>query len=755
MSTVEIRQPNYFPAVPPSLSAGDHGMREYYTAAQDTSSPAPYTVHTITPYLGLRARLSQIWINRWTILLLLILVRVLIAIASLDHDLGSAKTEALAACSSVESMGSAMASMPHYMSKGVNDLAATEVEKAVHALMSMLFLSVTAVEEIVVFVINLLTSTYICLITLVVSGSLHVALKVVEDVGDFLNTTLGDIGDGLKDGIKGFQDNLNGFVGKLNSIPQVFGGKGGSIPTLDVTSSLDRLDHLQLPSTLDQGLEKLNSSIPNFEDVHKFTNAALRFPFEEVKKLMNKTLGTYEFDRAAFPVPQKEQLTFCADNNGISDFFDGLADVAHLARRIFIGVLVVLAVLVCIPMAWREMQRWRTMRQRARLITSGAYEPLDVVYIASRPYTGGFGIKLASKIRSPRRQLLARWFVAYATSTTALLVLSIGLTGLLACLCQIILLKAIEKEVPGLANEVGEFSGKVVVALTNASEQWAVGTNKVITNTNDDINNEVFGWVNTTTGAINNTLNIFVDQTTKALNQTFGGTILNDPIQEVFNCLIGLKIAGIQKGLDWFSDNHIDFPLFPKDVFVKGAAAAIDKDHKNSTENFLAAPGDATADKVTHALLKVIKHLEDAIRTEAIISTFVVLIWVIVVLIGLGRAVFLGCRHDKTRGEGGGGGLASSHDIPMTMAAGNSNRPFSTAAPAYEETHRSIHFPRFSRNVGSEPARTTGTTTTTTQNHDGNEWQDQKVGYAGERTLAEAFHPGHTRSSSYGHVEKC
>ena len=743
MSAPQAQHSTYFPAVPPSLSAGDHGMREYYNAAQDTSTPAPpQSLHTITPYLGLRARLSQIWINRWTILLFLILVRVLIAIGSLDHDLASAKTEALAACSSVESVGSAMASMPHYMSKGVNEMAAAGVEKAVHALMSMLLLSVTAVQEIVLFVINLLTSTYVCLITLVVSGSLHAALKVVEDVSDFLNNTLGDIGNGLKDGAKGFQDNLDGFVSKLNSVPAIFGGKGGKIPTLDITGSLDKLDHLQLPPSLDQGLEKLNSSIPTFAEVHNFTNQAIRFPFQEVKKLMNKTMGTFQFDRAAFPVPAKEQLTFCTNDDGISDFFDGLAGITRVARRAFIGVLVPLALLVCIPMAWREIQRWRTMQRRARLIGNGSYEPLDVVYIASRPYTGGLGIMVAEKIRSPRRQMLARWSIAYATSTPALLVLSIGITGLLACLCQIILLKSIEKVVPGLAGEVGQFSGKVVNALNNASEQWAVGSNKVITDTNHDINTEVFGWVNTTTGAVNNTLNVFVDQTTKALNETFGGTILHDPIQEVFNCLIGLKIAGIQAGLDWVSENaRVDFPLFPKDVFVKGAAAAINKDNATTSENFLASAGSATTDKVTGALLKVTKHIEEAIRTEAIISTFIVLIWVIIVLIGLARAMFLACQHDKTRGEGG--LAAGSRDIPST----NPVRPFSTAAPAYE-SHTSPHFPSFNR-ADSVPAREVAPST-----HDG-EWPDEKVGYAGERALAGAYHPGHSRSSSYGQVEKC
>lgn len=56
----------------------------------------------ITPYLGLRARLSQVWLNRWTILLLLVLARVLIAATGMQSDMDSAKREAQSACTSVE-----------------------------------------------------------------------------------------------------------------------------------------------------------------------------------------------------------------------------------------------------------------------------------------------------------------------------------------------------------------------------------------------------------------------------------------------------------------------------------------------------------------------------------------------------------------------------------------------------------------------------------------------------------------------------
>lgn len=737
MSSARNQNFNNFPAVPPSLSAGDHGMRDYYNAAQDASRPAPHTADNITPYLGLRARLSQIWINRWTILLILVLVRVLLAISGLHHDLESAKTEALSACSGVESMGSVMASMPHYMSKGVNELAATGVEKAVNGLMSMLLLSVTGVEELVVFYINLLTSTYLCLITLAVSGSLHAALRVAEDVNDFLNKTLGDIGSGIHKGIDGFQNDLNGFLKGLNSVPKFF-GSDSKIPTLDVNSSLDDLDHLSLPPTLDQGLQKLNSSIPTFTDVQNFTDNAIRLPFEEVKKLMSHTMGSFKFNRSAFPVPDKESLHFCSDNNGISDFFDELAKIATLARRAFIGVLLVLAILVCIPMAYREIRRWRTMQKRAQLVHNNAYEPMDVIYIASRPYTAAAGLQVASKVSSPKKQALARWCVAYGTSTPALLVLSLGLTGLLACLCQFILLKAIEKEVPALANEIGGFAGKVVNSLNNASEQWAIGTNKAITATNNDINHNVFGWVNTTTGAVNNTLNLFVDETTKILNETFGGTILNDPIQGVFNCLIGLKIAGIQKGLDWVSDHaKVDFPLFPNNTFALGAAAAIDKDSKDqTTENFLAAPGGEATDKITNAVLRVTNHIKDAIRTEAIISTCVLLIWLIIVLIGFARTIFLACQRDKSRGEGG---SSFARDIPLTEPV----RPFSTAAPAYEPP-AVTHFPSFGAVPGAHRSDSSSD----------EEWQDQKIGFAGERAPASKVRPGHNRNSSYGYVEK-
>ena len=724
--------------MPPSLSAGDHGMQGDYVA-QDTQRPTPHTVANITPYLGLRSRLSQIWINRWTILLFLVLVRTLIAIVGLNNDLASAKTEALSACSGVEDTGSAMASMPHYLSAGVNELAASGVEKAVHALYSMLLLTITGAEELLVFYVNMMTSTYMCLITLVVSSSLHVALQVIEDASNFLNSTVKGIGQDIGSGIKDFQDSVNTFVKGLSSIP----GVGKKIPTIDESSNIAKLQNLSLPTSMDQDLTKLNNSIPTFQDVQNFTDNIIRMPFEEVKTLLNGKLN-YTFDRSVLPVPQKEKLTFCSDNNGINGFFDDLAHIANEARKAFTAVLIILAILACIPMAFQEYRRWNTMKKRAELVADKSYDPMDVVYIASRPYTATAGIQASAPFKSSKRQILTRWVIAYATSTPALFVLSLGVTGLLACLCQYILLKMVVKEVPALAEDVGQFADIVMNKLNNASQAWADGTNGAITGLNNDINHDVFGWVNTTTGAVNDTLNVFIDKTIGELNKTFGGTVLYEPITGLFECLIGLKVASVEKGLTWVSDNaHVSFPLFDNNTFSLGAAASMaNSSSQNSSDSFLASPGDDATNKISNAVVKVTSNIADAIRTEAIISTCILLVWVIIVLIGIGRALYLAFHHEKDRGVGG---PSYAGDIPLDIA----NPRYTTRgpAPAYEPPANNAvgstrAFPSFQEPMGHS----------TRVSSDSDEWQDHKLGFGGMRESTQEQAPRH--QSVYPTVEK-
>lgn len=740
-----------FPAAPPSLSAGDHEMRDYYAARDASRSPSDQIPY-LTPYLGLRARLSQVWINRWTILLLLVLIRTLIAIASLDDNLGSARQQALSACTSVENVGSAMASMPHYLSDGVNDLTAAGIEKAINGLMQGLILSVTGVEELIVFIINLLTQTYVCLITFAVGGSLHMAIDVAEDVGNFLNSTVQGVGKDLASSVDGFQDGMNKFLLGIDDVGSFFAGHQITPPTIDLNSSIAKLDSLELPSDYDQGLNKLNASIPTFAQVNNFTQTAIKFPFEEVKKLLNESLPKYTMNRSLFPVPAKEQLTFCSDNQGIEDFFDDLVHIERLAKKIFLWVIVIAAILACIPMTYREIRRWRFMQERARYIRNDALDPMDAVYIASRPYTSTAGLKLAEKFSSSRRKALVRWSVAYATTVPALFVLSLAIAGLLGCLCQYILLRAIEKEVPALENEVGAFADQVMSALNNASEQWAIGTNDMINSTNNAINHDVFGWVNTTTTAVNNTLNTFVDEMMKGLNDTFGGTALYEPVLEVLNCLVLLKIQGIEKGLTWVSDNaYVQFPQIPVDTFSLGAMQKVAADGNSSI--LATGPANDAHDEISAAVTHVTNLVAKAIRQEAIISSCVLLIWVIIALVGIFRSAFL-------LWKGGNEGTYQAGLAPSEKSRPDASdaQDGLTRVPTYEQAtadnasnganmyhgHAYTLHPRPMPTVqvdAPSPTMTSGTAF------------NEKLGTVGSQNVQLATQrPTHTRASSYGNI---
>ena len=615
-------------------------------------------------------------------LLLLVLVRTLFAVASLNNNLASARREALSACTSVESIGSAMASMPHYMSLGVNHMTADGINKAVNGLMDMVTLSVTGVEEIVVFVIGMMTNTYLCLITLAVSGGLEYGIDLLANGNSQLHTALEGIGNDIQSTATEVENQLNALVKDINTYT------GANVPTIDFSSEVNQLNNYSLPSSLNSQLQTLNNSIPTFADVQNATNTIIRLPFEDLKTLINQTMGNYTFNESLFPVPDKTSLTFCSDNNDINDFFDEMVKIANIARIVFIVVLTIAAVLCCIPMAWWEIIRWRRLQQRAKMISSEATDAMDAVYMASRPFTSMIGRMVANRFSTPRHQIVARWAVAYPTSLPALFILALGLAGLFSCLCQYILLKAVEREVPILTNEIVNFTDKVVDQLNNASSSWANGVNTVIMDTSNDINNDLLAWVNTSTTAVNDTLNTFVDQTIAVLNQTFGGTPLYGPITGVFNCLIELKVQGIQNALTWVQDNaHIDIPTIPNDTFSLGAIAQMTGN--GGISDLLSNPSSTSSDDISAAVNDVTDIIAATIKQEAIIAGMILVVWLILVIISLVRSCILFAGRDKLRGEAG-----NQYVTYIPQPVGVTHDPFrdpspprpQTAAPPYSRT---------------------------------------------------------------------
>ncbi|KAH6621665.1 plasma membrane fusion protein PRM1 [Chaetomium sp. MPI-SDFR-AT-0129] len=640
------------PALPSNLNANAWHTVDLHNRDEPQSKLEPYahTAPTVTPYLGLRARLSQLWFNRWTILLILVLVRVLIMTAGLHDNIGDAKTKALSACTKVEDIGSAMASMPHYLSVGVNSLAADGITKAVSGMVKTLMLILTGVENLILFIINMYVGTYACLIAALIHGGLDVSVKVVEGATQVMNKAIGTITGQISHTVEDVQNAINEIPDKISGF---LGGVDFNLPKIDITKNLNDLNDIKVNSKdLVKDLVALNTTIPTFDQVENFTKNAIAIPFNFLKQQVNESLGSYQFDDSVFPVAKKQALSFCSNNSFLNDFFETLFNIVQTAKIAFAVVIPILAVLAMVVMGFLEIRRFRREKQRAREFTERGFDTLDVVYLSSRPYTGGFGLWLSAKFKAFKNQLLVRWTIAYGTSLPALFVLSLAMAGLFSCLCQFIILRSIQKEAPALANQVGDFAGDVVGTLKKVSTDWSDDANGVIIKLQDDINDDVFGWVSNATTAVNNTLTTFDDEIDKAITAVFKDTILLNTARNLVGCIITRKVETVQKGLTWVHDNaHVTLPLFSNDIFSQGANASVTGD--NDLTSFLASPSTVTTDEITSAVNDVITKLEHSIVQEALISTALLLVYALIVMSGATSALIAAAKTEKTRAEGG------------------------------------------------------------------------------------------------------
>jgi hypothetical protein len=339
-----------------------------------------------------------------------------------------------------------------------------------------------------------------------------------------------------------------------------------------------------------------------------------------------------------------------------------------------------------------------------------------------------------------------------------LFLISLAIAGLFSCFCQYLLIRGVQAKVPELTDQVSDFAEKVVTSLNNASMSWSGGVNSAIDKLDSEINEDIFGWVNTTTSAVNGTLNAFVEKMSDALEKTFGDTPLHDPIKDVLNCLIGLKIASVQKGLTWVSEHaHVQFPGVKNDTFSLGALAQVSD--SGSASELLANPNGKAKDEITEAVDHVVKKMLKGLKLEAIISAVLLFVWVVFAVAGIIYA-FIQIRNGNVYA-----GKANTDPYvinPDIVDSENANRAEvkapqeypDTAAPPYEyhgsKTAAAYEYPT---NAAAPYTIQPRAFPTFGPRDNGEVSPTEKIGTVdSQRAVAESARPGHARASSHGHV---
>ena len=314
-----------------------------------------------------------------------------------------------------------------------------------------------------------------------------------------------------------------------------------------------------------------------------------------------------------------------------------------------------------IPYGVLEWWSWRKMHQHAKLVEDAMHSPerpdyVEIVQILAFPLAYRFGTTITSRFASPKSKALVRWFIAYITHTPALLVLAISVAGFLSCLFQIILLDEVRKAAPVLVADITDMEGLISAKIQNATVFWVNGTNAQISSTENDINDNLLGWARDSTLSLNNTLNtcdlsrmnvadgLVVDTTITTINTVFGDTPLAGPILDVLNCVLLMKIQGIQDGLTFVNENaKVQFPRLDNatfDAFASNLSAQ--------------TPSEDGSSSLLDILNGLVQKWNDAIRQQAVFAGVLLAIYLLIVGFAVARVSYEVRRTEKPRAEGGG-----------------------------------------------------------------------------------------------------
>lgn len=145
--------------------------------------PPSYDDHsTLTPYLTLPHLLSLTWLAYPILSLIFVAFRLTSSLDSTQNAIESVKGDLLASCKAAEEAATSAASMPRYMALATNEQYADAVNASLSAARQALTLSLTVMEGIINFIIDLYRSIFLCFLELVVRGGLAILLGAVTEV---------------------------------------------------------------------------------------------------------------------------------------------------------------------------------------------------------------------------------------------------------------------------------------------------------------------------------------------------------------------------------------------------------------------------------------------------------------------------------------------------------------------------------------------------------------------------------------------
>ncbi|KAG9304085.1 hypothetical protein G9A89_005995 [Geosiphon pyriformis] len=622
---------------------------------------SPMEDNEIQPYIGLRAKLATAWLTYPIIALLFVAFRLLAAMRSIPPIVDDIKQVAIRSCNSLELATSTMTSFPHFMAGGFNRATVENVQFTIRAAAQTLDLAFVALKGVTIWMIHHFRRTYRCLLEFAIRGSIGAVADVVNTLSKFTSDKLNFIKTEIDDQVSTANAGLESARKAIGSAGSLLGSNAFKFPPISISATED-LANFKFPDNLGQDLQNLNNTMPTMNDIESKLDDLISIPFDKLQQVIKDTLSKIQFKESVLPVPGRNKVVFCAENLKL-DIIDDIARDLTKAAYIGLAILFIIGILLIVANAasiWYSHRRFIihvdrvTTTIRLVTVTFTRQSTIELIKIAEHPLISRWLIKTSKFFNNVQHQYLYRWFLDFILQKAALICLLIGVIGILGVYFQIAMIKIIRHNYRKPIEETFNAFGNSVLNRINSnmgstSRGFSRDVNKAVSNVENEINQEFLGWVNITTTTLNSTLNSAVDEITKFVKNTFQqAPVFMNVANQLVNCLLLVKIRGIQTGLKFIKDNaHIELPRVNDNILM------VD----NSTMNEVVGEitdkliGSKDAGSTGGEIGRLFDQYENGLRSELPLFWVLIAGWWILVLMGIIRVIWFIYQERKNNGD--------------------------------------------------------------------------------------------------------
>ncbi|CAE6436607.1 hypothetical protein ACGC1H_004503 [Rhizoctonia solani] len=618
---------------------------------------------SLKPYLTLPYLLSLTWLATPIISLLFIIFRLIISQGAAQDGVEDAKGVLIASCAAAERAAQGVGSIGSFMAAGTNRQIEAAVNGTINAARATMIFSLTALQGIIEFVIDMYRSIFLCFLELVVRGGLAIIIGALTEITDFLQNAVNGLKTSIQGDIQSANNAIASAVNAINSVTRIVNVKL-DVPQFSIPA-LTGLDNIKIPTDLQDALTKLNATLPTLDKLRNTVDNIIAIPFNELKKEINETFTSpaMRFNTSVLAVPARSNIQFCDDLD--TSIVDDLGRDLRMIGRIGIILLLLALVLLVLGAMAMEWYKWRVLQrelERTREAWStdtnvqhpqlSGHQGVPMMVMSDdnlmllhatqqHPLLSALANRLANALKlSATSYTHLRFFFAYVFHPAALACLLIGLFGLISVQVQLAAIGPVQKHFSSqVSNSVSDFTNSIALSINGAmredSAAYAAQVNAQTSAMQSTINDNLFGWVNGTTVTLNNTLVAFYDDIQSTVELVFGGTLLETPAREFIRCLIGSKVQGIENALTFIHDHlKVNMPTVSDDVLLLSNSSVNEITQPIS----LAAVGDGTQSEDgsgSGIVGKVIARYIASLKKERLMFLIFLGLWALVVVIAL------------------------------------------------------------------------------------------------------------------------